>query len=181
MTDNVTFKAWPKIPRNILGKCIITEKIDGTNACVIIEGGRIIGVQSRKRMITPEDDNYGFAEYVHSNKTMFLNLGDGRHYGEWAGLGIQKNPLNLDAKYFYLFNTRRWGTHNPPPDGIKVVPKLYEGIYSGSIIDETMEKLWQHGLENNVKHEGVVVYLPKLDAMEKYTFEYSKGKWRGEK
>ena len=29
--------------------------------------------------------------------------------------------------------------------------------------------------------EGIVVYFPKLDAMEKHTFAYSKGKWTGEK
>lgn len=176
----VEFKEWPKIPRAVLGNVIITEKIDGTNACVIIENGEIAGVQSRKRLITPEDDNYGFARYVHDNKEMFLKLGEGRHYGEWAGLGIQKNPHALPDKRFFLFNTLRWGEYNKPPEGIYVVRVLYQGPYSHQVVDDSMNGLLKYAEENNYKPEGCVVFFPKLEAMEKHTFEYSKGKWTGE-
>lgn len=177
----VEFQAWPKICRNILGDCVITEKMDGTNACVIIEGGEIVGVQSRKRLITPEDDNYGFARYVHENKDIFLQLGDGRHFGEWVGIGIQKNPHEFPEKRFYLFNTRRWGDHNKPPEGLYVVPVLYHGPYSLQVIDDVMNELTAESRAAMYKAEGCVVYFPRLDTMEKHTFEYSKGKWTGEK
>ena len=106
----VEFKPWPKIPRLDAGiSCVITEKIDGSNGCIIVENGEITGVQSRKRLITPEQDNFGFADWVYSNSEVLAQgLGDGYHYGEWAGPGIQKNPKNLADKKFFLFNVHRW-------------------------------------------------------------------------
>jgi len=181
VNTTIEFEAWPKIPRGILGDVVITEKMDGTNACVIIQNGVIAGVQSRKRMLNvgKDVDNYGFASYVMQNKDIFLELGEGKHYGEWAGLGIQKNPHGLDSKYFYLFNTRRWGSHHLPPEGIRVVRVLHHGEYSALTIDEVMNNLKDTSVSEGYKAEGIIVYFPKLDAMEKHTFEYSKGKWLG--
>jgi hypothetical protein len=57
----VNFQPWPKIPR-LHRSIVITEKIDGTNACVVISpDGTEIAAQSRTRVITPEQDNAGFA------------------------------------------------------------------------------------------------------------------------
>ena len=111
------FKAWPKIGRENPFKVTITEKLDGTNSCVIIQDDKVVGVQSRKRFITPEDDNFGFAQWVVDNNDELLSLEDGYHYGEWAGEGIQKNPHCLEGKHFFLFNTFRWNpdNHNKPP------------------------------------------------------------------
>jgi hypothetical protein len=182
INTRVDFEAWPKIPRAVLGDVVITEKMDGTNACVIIGDGEILGVQSRKRMLNvgKESDNYGFAQHVFDNQDKFLALGEGKHYGEWAGLGIQGNPHCIHNKRFFLFNTRRWGDHNLPPEGIYVVPMLYQGEYSAPIIDKVMNALKTHSEANGYKAEGCVVYFPRLDSMEKHTFEYSKGKWLGD-
>ena len=69
---------------------IVTEKIDGTNACVgISEDGRIFA-GSRSRWITPQDDNFGFAAWVQAHRDQLLTLGPGRHFGEWWGAGIQR-------------------------------------------------------------------------------------------
>lgn len=183
INTRVEFEAWPKIPREVLGEVIITEKMDGTNACVIIQDGEIVGVQSRKRMLNigKTNDNYGLAQYVYDNQEKFLALGEGRHYGEWVGLGIQSNPHEFPEKRFYLFNTLRWGEHNKPPEGIYVVPTLYKGPYSASIIDDVMNKLKLSSEADGYKAEGCVVYFPKINSMEKHTFEYSKGKWTGVK
>ena len=177
----VEFEPWAKIPRAVLGGCIISMKMNGTNACIIIKDGKVVGVQSRKRMINigKENDNYGFASYVAQNMEKVLQLGEGRHYGEWAGLGIQKNPHNLESKTFFLFDTRRWGEHNVPPEGIEVVEILHQGEYSRTIIDDVMNTLKTRSETEGWKAEGIVVYLPKIKAMEKHTFEYSKGKWAG--
>ena len=177
----IEFEAWPKIPRDILGYVIITEKMDGTNACVVIEDGVIVGIQSRKRMLNVDktEDNYGFAGYVMQNEEKFLALGEGKHYGEWAGVGIQKNPHELDAKYFYLFDVRRWGDHHVPPEGIRVVKILHQGEYSGAIVDNVMNELKDTSVSEGYKPEGIIVYFPTLNKREKYTFEYSKGKWMG--
>jgi hypothetical protein len=182
INTKVEFQAWPKIPRAVLGTVVITEKMDGTNACVVIEGNEIVGVQSRKRMLNigKESDNYGFAQHVVDNQDKFLALGEGKHYGEWAGLGIQGNPHCLPEKRFFLFNTRRWGDHNPTPEGIYVVDVLYQGEYSHEVVDACMRLLNTSSKAQGYKAEGCVVYFPKLEAMEKHTFEYSKGKWTGD-
>ncbi len=177
----VEFKAWPKIPRGQHEKVTVTEKIDGTNACIIIQDGELAGVQSRNRLITPLDDNYGFAGWVSDNWEELKSLGDGYHYGEWAGLGIQKNPRKLDGKYFYLFNTYRWNKGNPNlPSICKVVPILYEGDSFPNIGRAVMLDLEKQSAKDGYKAEGVVIWYHKGRRYEKYTFEYQDGKWRKE-
>jgi hypothetical protein len=101
------FKSWGSTPRFHKG-LHITEKLDGTNACVIIYNGEV-KAQSRKRIITPDNDNFGFAKWVEENKEGLKNtLGYGYHYGEWYGEGIQNNPLGVDGRWFALFNTWHW-------------------------------------------------------------------------
>src|ERR1700743_312939 len=106
------FEAFGKIPR-LTREIVITEKIDGTNAQVYIyrdkNGDLQMRAGSRTRWITPEDDNFGFARWVHENKEHLLKLGKGQHFGEWWGLGIQR-CYNLREKRFSLFNTLRWET-----------------------------------------------------------------------
>ena len=90
------FEKFDKIAR-LSRNCIITEKIDGTNAQVFIgENGEFL-TGSRNRWITPEDDNAGFARWALENKEKLLQLGPGRHFGEWWGSGIQRR-YGLDRK-----------------------------------------------------------------------------------
>lgn len=100
----MNFLTWPKIPRLVNETFHITEKIDGTNACIVIsEDGNILA-QSRKQFITPMKDNYGFANWVYVNHDrLFKDLGPGHHFGEWWGLGIQRG-YGLTEKRFSLFN-----------------------------------------------------------------------------
>lgn len=172
--NNVEFKAWEKIPRENPFTVTITEKIDGTNACVIINDGNIAGVQSRKRFITTEDDNYGFAKWVEDNKTELITMGDGYHYGEWAGPGIQKNPLKLDKKHFFLFNTLRWNENNHNrPNCCDVVPVLYHGELKPDTIPELLEVMKEDG----VTREGVIVYYHAFRKYTKHTIKSPNGKW----
>ena len=174
---SVEFKAWPKIKRGSPLSVTITEKIDGTNACIIIQDGEIVGVQSRKRMITVENDNYGFALWVEENKEELLGLGDGYHYGEWAGEGIQKNPYNIDHKALFLFNTMRWNPKNPNlPECCSVVPVLYEGELKEDTIDNLLKALVLEADGNNP--EGVIVYYHTLRDYSKHTIQNQQGKWR---
>jgi hypothetical protein len=135
MINDITFEGWPKTPRLSNGGVTITEKIDGTNACVVImpvdpieawgqnardHGGvdwayagegkpkYLVGAQSRKRLIFPGADNAGFAQWVRYNVEELVELlGPGRHFGEWWGQGIQRR-YDMDRKVFSLFNTHRW-------------------------------------------------------------------------
>lgn len=169
----IDFKPWPKIPRNRNQKVTITEKIDGTNACVVIEDGEIVAVQSRRRFITPDDDNFGFARWVENNKECLLTLGDGHHYGEWAGPGIQDNPLKLEERTFFLFNVFRFAAQGVPKC-CDVVPTLYVGDLQTHTVDMLLEELAE---DPKKKHEGVVIYQHSTKTMTKETIDNPLGKW----
>lgn len=153
------FEAFQKIPRLKRG-CVITEKIDGTNAQVYVpedDGPVLAG--SRNRWITPEADNFGFARWVYDHADeLRTGLGPGRHYGEWWGLGIQRG-YGLNEKRFSLFNSGRWSSERPACCG--VVPVLYAGDFSTNAVDEAIARLNAEGsvaAPGFMKPEGIVVY-----------------------
>lgn len=173
MDKQPIFKAWPKIQRYDEGiSIVITEKIDGTNACIIVDEGKVLGIQSRKRLITPDKDNMGFASWVTEHEEQLATLGTGYHFGEWAGPGIQKNPLGLEQKEFFLFNPFRHNEEyfnwlNPQLSRGKVqsVPLLYQGKYTPGIVESTFEEL---DANTEYKPEGVMIYFPKADSYIKH-------------
>lgn len=193
----VEFKEWPKIPRGLGEQMTITEKIDGTNACVIVEESvdfdgtslvRVVGAQSRTQLLahTNKDnvlrlynDNFGFADWVIKNQVeLATKLGPGYHYGEWAGPGIQKNPHNLERKTFFLFNSDRWRDgRQQRPEGVECVPVLFEGPASRENIEATMAGLWANAKEKGYHPKGVVIWYHKTRRYEKVTFENANGKW----
>lgn len=140
----VGFIKWPSTPRWHKG-LTITEKIDGTNACIRILDGTV-SAQSRKRLITPESDNFGFAEWVHENAGALTDvLGYGVHFGEWFGEGIQKNPLGIEGKRFALFSP--WKFNESQKEVIEnsglveFVPVLFEGQADIYTIPRVLEEL----------------------------------------
>ena len=158
----IEFKPWPKIIRiENKRKPVFTEKIDGTNACVVIDEEGYIGAQSRNRFIFPHDDNYGFAKWVENNKEDLLTLGPGHHYGEWWGRGIGRN-YGQTERFISLFNTLRWEPHNPnTPKCCNVVP-----ILPVSNTLEAIEYLRDNGsllIPGWMKPEGAVIYEPDTD------------------
>jgi hypothetical protein len=178
-----TFEAWPKIGR-AKGSPLtvtVTEKIDGTNACIIIENGEITGIQSRTRLITPESDNFGFARWVMDNAGELVTwLGDGRHFGEWAGPGIQKNPHNLLRKTLFLFNTQRWnhaGLGGLGHLGVTTPKVLYIGPYGENLVRDLMETLKLDAEDQGYEPEGIVIFWHWSRTMQKMTFKNPEGKW----
>ncbi len=158
----IEFKPWPKIIRiENKRKPVFTEKIDGTNGCIVIDDLGKIAAQSRNRLIYPNDDNYEFAKWVEDNKEDLLTLGPGHHYGEWWGRGIGRN-YGQTERFFSLFNTLRWGPHNPnTPKCCNVVPIL-------PILNtlEAIEYLRDNGsllVPGWMKPEGAVMYEPDTD------------------
>lgn len=150
------FVPWPKIPRWNRG-IVVTEKIDGTNACVIVEAGKVFA-QSRKRLITPDKDNYGFGAWCAEHEEELLALGNGHHFGEWYGLGIQRG-YGLDHKRFALFNVLRWSAGRPAC--CDVVPELYSGALEQEYIDECVAELRHRGsyaVPGFKPAEGVVIF-----------------------
>ena len=154
----------------------ITEKIDGTNACVVIDQGELVGCQSRNRALDVHNDNMGFANWVEANKEELLKLGDGYHYGEWAGPGIQKNPHKFDQKQFMLFNTYR--PADTLPSCVINVPILYVGPYLGKDhVDDVMSTLYSAAINSGYKPEGVIIYFHEHRQSLKYTYANNKSKW----
>lgn len=155
MTDFVPF---PKIPRLKRG-CVITEKLDGTNAQIVIGDDGSIRAGSRNRWITPEADNYGFAGWVERNKEELLQLGPGQHFGEWWGNGIQR-AYGLKEKKFSLFNSGRWSTGRPAC--CDVVPVLYAGDFTSDVVDDVVAELKRTGsiaAPGFMRPEGVIVFM----------------------
>ena len=131
------FRKIPRLRRNI----VISEKIDGSNACVVVVpvsdlrdvSGPTVAVvgsgddlyaiyaQSRTRFITPESDNFGFARWVQGNAEKLKDvLGEGVHFGEWWGSKIQRGygRTGINGHHdrtFSLFNTARWGVRDGDP------------------------------------------------------------------
>ena len=139
---NKEFIAWPKIPRYENDSVVITEKIDGTNACIAFHNDGTYHVQSRNNIITPEKDNAGFAHWVQENWEEIKKLGPGYHYGEWWGGSIQRGYGV--PKQFSLFNSGRW-TKETLPACINVVPILYQGKLTDTIVEELKQQLKEKG------------------------------------
>lgn len=183
----------------------ITEKIDGTNACIIIAniddpeinhalsfarvGDQFVFAQSRNNMITPDNDNAGFARWVKNNADQLVEvLGHGYHFGEWCGAGIQRR-YGLTTKKFVLFNTHRWGALINHPEGgllggqLTVVPVLAEGYMDnpGQVALDCMTKLKEQGsafAPGFMDPEGVVMRHGPSGTVFKKTFDYDEqGKW----
>jgi hypothetical protein len=180
------FKEFPKMAR-LSREIIITEKIDGTNSSIFIQNAVLeedgtdpsiiafaepvdglpamtLRVGSRTKWITPETDNHGFANWVAKNLVELFKLGEGHHFGEWWGSGIQRGyGLEKGEKRFSLFNVARWGNEGTDkrPDCCSVVPTLYKGPFDTIEIDKVLANLAQHGSYASpgfMKPEGIVVF-----------------------
>lgn len=168
------FQEFPKMAR-YSREVIVTEKIDGTNAAVVIEDGLIgelppnaiakignmnVYAQSRTRFITQGDDNFGFALWVGNHAEELLKLGVGRHFGEWFGSGIQRN-YGLKEKRFALFNVSRWDDPDARPACCHVVPTLWRGNFSDLDVEfllHGLETLGSHAAPGFMKPEGIVAF-----------------------
>ncbi len=171
------FKEFPKMAR-LSRECIVTEKIDGTNAQVYIyddnateelrdsayviaeRDNLILMAGSRTRWIAPgkQSDNSGFAAWVQEHAEELFGLGPGQHFGEWWGGKIQRG-YGLTEKRFSLFNTVRWAETRPAC--CHVVPELFRGIFTTEAIETCLYALERQGSQaapGFMNPEGIVVY-----------------------
>ncbi len=193
----IEFEPFPKIPR-LSRDCVITEKIDGTNASITIldpkapEGIPLealtvtygiyqfaIVAGSRRRFITIEKDNAGFARWVLDNaEALVLELGYGTHFGEWWGAGIQrKYGLVNEDKRFSLFNTSRW-EKDEQRKLCHVVPILYEGPFDTHAISMALAFLDLTGsiaAPGFMKPEGIVIFHKAANFLFKKTIVGDEG------
>tara|TARA_R110000851_G_scaffold187318_1_gene337130 strand:+ start:37981 stop:38958 length:978 start_codon:yes stop_codon:yes gene_type:complete len=91
-----------------------TTKIHGTNAGVTVDLVRNCSFQSRNRILSVDDDNFGFASFASGNQDFFKRMADRVDYkdfdnvtffGEWCGGNIQKNiGISGMEKAFVVFS-----------------------------------------------------------------------------
>jgi len=177
--NSINFQEFPKIAR-FSREVIVTEKIDGTNGVIHIgEDGEFL-VGSRTRWITPDNDNHGFARWAYEHQDELLELGPGRHFGEWWGSGIQRGyGLPKGDKRFSLFNVIRWCLHGQKPQPIPtadprvvkmqdvlppcvgLVPVLWRGLFDNLNVGMIVSDLRLRGSQaapGYMKPEGVIVF-----------------------
>lgn len=178
-TSAIAFTEFPKMAR-LSREVIITEKIDGTNGCIYIRQDGEFLVGSRSRWITPQDDNHGFARWAYEHREELLQLGPGRHFGEWWGSGIQRGyGLQNGEKRFSLFNVQRWVLHGTEPQRIVtadpriekyqdvlpaccgLVPVICRGIFNTEAAELALTCLRNNGsyaAPGFMRPEGIVVF-----------------------
>lgn len=188
--DFVSFGRVPRLTRD----CVITEKIDGTNGQIYIEkllpntvvpkivdyiiaeheGERyLLLAGSRNRWLSDHQDNFGFWHWVSANKNELLKLGEGRHFGEWWGKGIQRG-YGLDHRKFSLFNLKKWSDPEVRPTCCDIVPLLHQGVFGTDVADYVLRELAEKGskaVPGFMKPEGIVVYHKAAGALFKKTIE----------
>lgn len=172
MTEDIKFAEFRKIAR-LNRNCVITEKIDGTNAQVYIaDDGVTMHIGSRSRWLDAKNDNHGFYAWADAHREDLLKLGPGRHYGEWWGQGIQRK-YGQTTKHFSLFNPNKWNSVTLPAN-INVVPVLYDGPFTTDAVTKVVEVLREHGsfaAPGFMDPEGVVVYHTHANQYFKVTLE----------
>lgn len=123
----MSFVGWPEIegfhnvrkfanayPHLLGGRDVVRYrakvKLHGTNAAIQLRGSEVFA-QSRTKIITPGDDNAGFAGWVKSIEETLVahhvaaNLPDVIVFGEWCGPGIMKGVAinQVPKKVFAVF------------------------------------------------------------------------------
>lgn len=192
------FQPFPKIGR-LSREMVVTEKIDGTNAQVYIvkdvgiddpslalaaQDGLLMFAGSRTQWLSVEKgrDNFGFAMWVVRHAHELFALGEGRHFGEWWGGGIQRGyGLAKDDKRFSLFNTNRWGEYRDavkyPKDApacCSVVPVLHRGPFCLDTVRSKLamlENIGSQAAPGFMKPEGLVVFHTATGTLFKKTIE----------
>lgn len=215
------FVAWPKTAR-LFRDIVVTEKLDGTNSAIhisalpdmgdghyvfdlpaksyslVVDGTRyVVSAQSRKRIICPgrTTDNYGFAGWVYENAAELVTiLGEGLHFGEWWGQGIQRG-YGLEEKRFSLFNTERWwktdevsglsmegrATQSDLVGQVDCVPILYAGLFSEAAVWGCVDDLRENGsvaAPGFMNPEGVCIYHTQTRSVFKVTTDVPAGNWK---
>lgn len=210
------FEPFPKIAR-FNREVVVTEKIDGTNAQIRIEKRDAMGptfggvavvehegqvyelyAGSRTRWITPKADNFGFAKWVADHAIELVKLGEGSHFGEWWGSGIQRGyGLPAGEKRFSLFNVGRWvqswrvandGTvyRHPLLEGQQYAPDLCWVVpvlarCEPDDINVYVQQLYMEGSRaapGFTEPEGIIAYHTAARMMFKVTCEKD-SEWKG--
>lgn len=152
---------------------VVTEKIDGINAMIAVNGNGDIRARTRSRWLSASNDTFGFAAWVQAHRDELLQLGPGNHFGEWWGAGIARG-YGLTGRRFSLFDLDRWSVDRP--GCCNIVPVLYRGPFEQNFIlkgiRDAMARLQYGGsivAPGFMDPEGIVVWHEAAGVMFKKT------------
>lgn len=110
-------------------------KLHGTNSAIQLHKDGTVLSQSRTQIISPTNDNAGFAKWVESNKEIWQQIAlslpeDMIIWGEWAGQSIQKGVAisDIGKKVFAIFAARPLKEND---DRLIVDPDVLEILFKG--------------------------------------------------
>ena len=168
-----------------------TIKLHGTNASVCYDEFNGLWVQSRNSVITPEEDNQGFADFVRKNKNEFVKLIDILKninnidtklytitlYGEWCGKNIQKGvALTQIDKCFVIFDAKMSKISTPSED-IKTEDMKTEDMKTDLWLEVDLKELSseKNRIFNIYSYDTyeVTVDLDNLDKTQKQLTEFT--------
>lgn len=155
------------------GCCCISTKLDGTNTVIWMDDGNVC-VGSRKRVITPEDDNAGCAAYVLSQpefRNYLEHFPSHILYGEFLVQHSIKTYVPTAWKKVYIFDVydvekHQYLDYEDYIDGLNEYNIL--SIPPIDIINnptqEDIEKCIKHStfLNNGEPGEGIVIHNPSF-------------------
>jgi hypothetical protein len=147
-------------------KCKV--KLHGTNAAVQVHQDGTVLVQSRTNLITPENDNAGFARWAMTNKDKWnfvCDVGiphgsdvycDWIIYGEWCGPGIQKGVAisEIPKKIFAVFAARPMNGSDQlvvEPEALELLVGGISDVYVLPWYDRTIDINWKQSDEELTK------------------------------
>jgi len=179
------FKSFGKIPalENSPLRVRITQKIHGTNAQIYIypqetyTGEEAFGIKagSRSRWLTAEDDNHGFAKWVDEHHEFLIKfLGPGRHYGEWAGKGINRGE-GLDRKRFFLFDEERFRKNLTRLDNADEIMSVFLELGISSVPVLVDMEFIKFSTENLMTFDTVLDRLKEMGSLIKEGYMFPEG------
>lgn len=169
--DGPLFIPYPKIPR-LNREIQVSEKIDGSNGVVWIDGDLNVWAGSRNGWLPRNgegQDNFGFAAWVGQHEEEFRQLGPRVWRGEWWGAGIQRR-YGQTCKRFSLFSEAE-----EIPACCEKVPELYRGPFNEPVIQSTLTDLRERGsvaAPGWMQPEGIVVFHTAAQQCFKVTLDH---------
>lgn len=137
------------------------EKLDGTNVSIHIEDDEVKQIQNRRNVVFEKGswskDSNMIKLAIENSSEHIKELGDGQHFGECIGIGVQKNPMDIPDKKWIPFNT--YGKLNLVYDEWKDIPKDFESI--SNFMRNIKSKFYAINHEGQEEYsEGIVLYRP---------------------
>lgn len=158
-------------------------KLDGTNAGIqLLASGECI-VQSRSRIITPDDDNIGFARWVQDNEAYFQSI-ERTHphmilFGEWCGQGIQKRTAiaQIDKRIFAVFAIQ-FGDHDAEsatleidPERIRLYLPEHPELFVLPWVGEALELHWKEKTQLKESAERINQLVDSIEKVDPWVEE----------